>query len=355
MNLGFYNLYPKCNQNRMFATGNADIGDDLFYAMWNLGETLKKLGHTFATIDTAPLETFDAVVFCDYPTKLRSHFRQALKSGKPLYLIITEGPAVWPFNWNPANHAPFKKIFTWSPSLVDGKKYIHMHVGFRLPEFTPYAPSRAEKFCCLISSQKYSWAAGELYSERVRAIRWFERHHPDEFDLYGQRWDRFYFKKRLSGINLLLNRAYSMFPWLPRSRSFPSYRGTVDSKRKTLPNYKFSIAYENAGYPGWLTEKPLDPMFAGCVPVYLGDPEVTKIIPKEAFIDKRDFPTYEALYCYLKGMSAAEYEGYRQAIHKFVHGEAIKVLGADAFADLIVREVVNAHPVLAAAAGAKKN
>ncbi|MEO5803432.1 MAG: hypothetical protein ABIR24_07865, partial [Verrucomicrobiota bacterium] len=62
---------------------------------------------------------------------------------------------------------------------------------------------------------------------------------------------------------------------------------------------------------------------------------------EEAFIDKRKFPDYDSLYRYLKRMPEAEYEGYRQAIHKFVYGEAIKPFGAQAFADLIVREIIN--------------
>jgi hypothetical protein len=111
-----------------------------------------------------------------------------------------------------------------------------------------------------------------------------------------------------------------------------------------MQKYKFCICYENASYPGWLTEKMLDAMFAGSVPIYLGDPLVTEIVPPEAFIDKRKFPDYASLYHYLKGMSEIEYESYRNAIHNIVFGEAIKPLGAQAFAEMILREVINDKP-----------
>lgn len=326
----------------MFQNASAEIGDDLVYPTVHLAKYLKGLGHEIATIDTAPLDSFDAVVFLDYPTRLSSYFRQLVKRGvKPLYLVMFESSAVRPDNWNRANHAPFKKIFTWSPTLADGKKYVRFHMPHKLPEFIPYAPSKAEKFCCLISSQKYSWVKQELYSERTRAIRWFEKNHPDEFDLYGQRWDRFYFQGKLSLVNPVLARLYREFPWLPRQHKFPSARGNVKSKREVMQKYKFCICYENAGYPGWITEKMLDAMFAGSVPIYIGDPEVTKTVPEEAFIDKRKFPDYNSLYRYLKNMPETEYENYRKAIHKFVYGDGIKPLGAQAFADLILREVVN--------------
>jgi len=342
MNLGFYNFYGRLNQNRMFENSSVGVGDDLGYPGVYMAKYLKGLGHGIATIDTAPLESFDAVVFMDYPTILNSYFRRLVKSGgKPLYLILFESPAVRPDNWNRANHAPFKKVFTWHPAWADGQKYIRMHMPHKLPEFEPYAPSSAGKFCCLIASQKYSWVAQELYTERLRAIRWFEKHHPDEFDLYGQRWDRFYFKKKLSLINPVLARAYSMFPWLPRRQLFPSARGSVTTKRDVMRQYKFCICYENASYPGWLTEKMLDAMFAGSVPIYQGDPEVAKLVPTAAFIDKRNFADYDSLYAYLKGMSHTEYEGYRSAIHEFVHGDQIKPLGAEAFTEMIVREIIN--------------
>jgi len=353
--LGFHNIYPKCNGNRMFESAQADIGDDVFYPTVLLARTLKEAGHSVASLDTAPLESFDAVIFLDYPNWLadlrnfqfpwNSYLQRLInRGGKPLYLLMLECDAIWPANWDRAHHAPFKKVFTWHPGWVDGKKYIRICASYKLPDFEPYTPSAAARFCCLISSQKYSWAQEELYSERVRAIRWFEKNHPDEFDLYGQRWDRFFFKKRLSWINPVLEQFYQRCPWLPRHRTFPSARGPIPSKRDILRQYKFSICYENAAYPGWVSEKMLDAMFAGCVPVYQGDPEVTKLVPKETFIDKRHFPDYGTLYKYMKEMPAAEYEGYRRAMHQFVHGEAIKPFGAQAFVDMIFREIVNDRP-----------
>ncbi|WP_226896450.1 glycosyltransferase family 10 domain-containing protein [Poseidonibacter ostreae] len=59
--------------------------------------------------------------------------------------------------------------------------------------------------------------------------------------------------------------------------------------------------------PGYITEKIFDSFFAGCVPVYLGADNITEHIPKECFIDKREFDTYEKLYKYLKNMSDEEY------------------------------------------------
>ncbi len=339
MYLGFYNFYRSYNRNRMFTDASSPIGDDLGYPTYYLAQKLRELGHRVATIDTDDLEKFDAVVFLDYPTKLNPHFRKLVKNNfQKIYLFMLESPAIRPDNWNRANHAPFRKIFTWNPTWVDNEKYFHFSLPNKLPEPCIYAPSQAVKFCCTIASQKYGNHPNEIYTERVQAIRWFEQNHPEEFDLYGIGWDRFFFKK-ISLANPVLSLLYRKFP-LPRWRSFPSHRGPVKSKRSTLQQYKFSLCYENSIFPGYLTEKIFDALFAGCVPVYLGDPEVEKSIPADAFVDKRHFATYEILYDFLKNMTQEEYERYRRAIHNYVFGEAVYKFSAQAFADLIVKEIV---------------
>ena len=43
------------------------------------------------------------------------------------------------------------------------------------------------------------------------------------------------------------------------------------SKIEWLKQYKFNICFENASYPGYLTEKIFDAFEAGCIPIYWGD------------------------------------------------------------------------------------
>ena len=81
MRLGFYNFYKQYNQNRMFLDPAGDLGDDLLYPSVYLARHLKTLGHEVATIDTAPLNSFDAVIFLDHPTFLNSYLRQLQRQG----------------------------------------------------------------------------------------------------------------------------------------------------------------------------------------------------------------------------------------------------------------------------------
>lgn len=61
-----------------------------------------------------------------------------------------------------------------------------------------------------------------------------------------------------------------------------------------LRRYKFNINFENADVPGWTTEKFTDALAAGTVPIFWGDITIKEQFNKEAFIDRRDFPSDEA-------------------------------------------------------------
>merc|ERR1712014_409495 len=52
--------------------------------------------------------------------------------------------------------------------------------------------------------------------------------------------------------------------------------GPVKDKLAFLRGYRFNVAFENASHPGYCTEKLLHAFAAGCVPIYWGDPRVSR-------------------------------------------------------------------------------
>jgi hypothetical protein len=189
----------------------------------------------------------------------------------------------------------------------------------------------------MIVANKFKFHPLELYTERIKAIRWFEINHPEDFDLYGIGWDRHYFK----GVLAKLNRFDALTKLL--KPKYPSYKGRIKSK-KVLQKYKFAICYENArDIPGYITEKIFDCFFAGCVPVYWGASNITEHIPDNTFIDKRNFRTYDKLYSYLKNMSDKKYMNYLDAIKSFIKSDKIYPFNAEYFAESIVNEIVGGN------------
>ena len=73
------------------------------------------------------------------------------------------------------------------------------------------------------------------------------------------------------------------------------------SKQKILSQYKFTIAFENARYPDYVTEKFYDPLLAGSVPVYLGAPNIDAFSPgRSAFVHVDDYADPAALAAVLR-------------------------------------------------------
>ncbi|MBA7551029.1 hypothetical protein ES705_43562 [subsurface metagenome] len=108
----------------------------------------------------------------------------------------------------------------------------------------------------MIAGHKFNSHPLELYSERVKAIRWFEENHPEDFDLYGIGWDKYCFKGMLSRLNRF-NTLRKLF-----KLKYPSYKGPIKSKREIYKKYKFAICYENArDISGYMTEKIFDCFF----------------------------------------------------------------------------------------------
>ena len=58
----------------------------------------------------------------------------------------------------------------------------------------------------------------------------------------------------------------------------------VKSKLDFIKKYKFNIAFENVSAPGYTTEKLIEAMSANTLPIYWGNPDITKEFNEESFI-----------------------------------------------------------------------
>lgn len=73
-----------------------------------------------------------------------------------------------------------------------------------------------------------------------------------------------------------------------------------NSKFILAKKYAFVTAFENSYYPGYITEKLWDPLIAGTLPIYLGAPDVTHLLPEHSFINVNDFSTFDDLANYIE-------------------------------------------------------
>ena len=69
----------------------------------------------------------------------------------------------------------------------------------------------------------------------------------------------------------------------------PMVPNRLAGKLEFFRRYKFTIAVENAVWPGYMTEKLVDPMYAHSIPIYLGDPKASESFNPESYIDIASF------------------------------------------------------------------
>jgi len=78
----------------------------------------------------------------------------------------------------------------------------------------------------------------------------------------------------------------------------------VDDKLAFLSNYKFTIAFENSNYPGYTTEKIVEPLLARSIPIYWGNPDVVQDFNPDCFINCHSFNSFEAVIEHVMAVDA---------------------------------------------------
>ncbi len=257
---------------------------------------------------------------------LRNLYQECLDAGMEnrMALFLWEPPSVLSVNWNPNLHKLFPLIFTWHDSYIDGEKFIKIYwPQTRLFPAVPIIDFKDKKLLVNISMNKSSSHPRELYSARRDSIKYFEQNQTQNFDLYGVGW------------NQPTKFLEKLFPFT--RQIYSSYRGTVKNKWDVLPQYRFSLCYENIyDEPGWVTEKIFDSMRANCVPIYWGAPNITDYVDKGTFIDRRNFRSNKELESYLIGMSEQKYNDIQEAIQEYLASDRFAKFLPPNYADTII-------------------
>lgn len=193
-----------------------------------------------------------------------------------------------PWKLDPSYYERFSRVYTWDDTLVDGEKFFKFYYPSLMPMQRNLPEFENKKFCTLVAS---NWT-----EPRIEMIRFFETKPEEDFDFYGYRpLDSKLYRGPIPGLH------------------------SGNLKIEVMKGYRFCICFENSiQLDGYITEKIFCCFAAGCVPVYWGAPNVEKYIPKNCYVDYRDFEDKEALYLYLKTMSKETYEGYLENIRAFL-------------------------------------
>lgn len=321
MDKKFINVFPnnvkKYLRNSMFSfKKNKEIEIPVFAELKNF---LKQQNVDINTYDVSTGEPIFRNIHFDlpFPSPSNFHIWKIIFSNKEKNILIcTEPPNVNPFNYMKIFHSYFIKVYTWNDDLVDNIKYFKI----KLPKSslgikTKVKKFKEKKYLTLINSNKFSFKqpsffGKELYSERIKAIEFFEGNIPDKFFLYGRGWNK--------------PKKYNLREQIIGFKKYSTYRGEVADKIKLLSNFKYCLCFENlTDVNGYITEKIFDCFKARCVPIYWGASNIEKYIPKDCFIDFREFGNYEKLLIFLSSVNEKRYNRYIENIERLLTDKKI--------------------------------
>lgn len=148
----------------------------------------------------------------------------------------------------------------------------------------------------------------ELYSKRIEAM--VELASLGAVDLYGRGWKK------------LKARTSFWWPFISRRRQLLSiYQGACESKYEVLSQYNFCLCLENMVMQGYVTEKIFDCFYAGTIPLYLGASDIEHLIPKDAYIDCRDYPSWKEVFRSISAMSGEKIQRMREHGRSFIRSD----------------------------------
>lgn len=267
--------------------------------------------------------SIDKLVCIDYSPSVAGEISRLGLSPKECTLVLMEPSVVLPANYARSRHRQFGRIITVGGPVSGGSPSVHWPLlwplASKLREFQ--ATQRVNRVV-LIHGNKISFIKGERYSLRRRSI-----HAIGTLDLFGTNWDSSIASRSLIAIKSFAQAVLSFkLPSLSGLslwfQEYPFSKGPVEDKIGTMAKYKYALVIENSGE--YMSEKLMESLFAGCIPIYVGpDPEKYGI--PEGLVLRAD-PNLASI---LKGLKEAEgwdINQFQSKLSEFLSSDATRNL-----------------------------
>ncbi len=239
----------------------------------SLAQSAVALGAELAT----DVQNADLIICVDYLKREKDLLLAAEELGKPRILIKQEPPIVFPDHrfGNPGNL--FTKVITrGSPN--DAVKF----ATFQTWDYSNLSNIKRKDRVVAISANKWSAVAGQLYTLRRQLYATDRR-----IDLFGYGWNR----SQIQNLEIIVKESvialrnglipnFSGARWMFQSPV--AALGPVRDKMKTLADYKVALIIEN--WIGYMSEKLVDAILSGTIPVYVGPNPSIFGIPRDLVI-----------------------------------------------------------------------
>lgn len=222
------------------------------------------------------------------------------KPSKENSLFQLECANISPQNYLLEHILKYKKVYTWNDRLYEEYKLKNMNV-VKIPNFPLF-------------DNYYELDTFIPFKEKIDGICLICRYRQKQkynFDISYKRIEVF------ESLENIEKHCYGKIPYCGEN-----YRGVIGKGKGTYPSskeklevlnkYKFNLCFENAYHEMWtigyVTEKITDCFKAKTIPVYWGAYDIENKIPKELYIDYREYQRKDELVKRLKSIDKNEYE-----------------------------------------------
>jgi len=251
------------------------------------------------------------------------------------YLILWEHEDIYPKNKIVPNY--YRAIFSWK-NLRRKNSFLLPCCNLDRPSGTKTFSEREIYFSMLASNNFLNTRnINELYIERARIINWFAKNHPMKFKLYGPNWN---FKVRNLSIYGRLLRHFDRIFHVEDQLVKKIYCGYISSKFSILEDSKYSFCYENSRVDNYVTEKLIEAIIGGTVPIYIGPSNIGDFIPDECYINADKFNSLKSLYEFVMEITPNQYSQIQDSGQQWLKTNARNLFGIEQFVQVVVEQLV---------------
>jgi hypothetical protein len=280
MKVSVVNSYSELNKNQCMFYSKGNLGIDLFRPLREFKKKMSERGVlVFSPENVSAAAQSELVIFLDCPSKNSDSFSDLIHFDVPKILIQGELPA-WKFNSDSLESSSI--LLTYDPDKWDRQKAFRYHYSVdttqRYYSSSEDILSRQERFCMLSTNHKNHFE-GELYSARRSFAKLIDSRNSEHLILGGRGWE----DEGLSSV------------------------GVVDDKVAFLKQGQFNVCFENSSLQkGWITEKLLEAILVGSIPIYYSTGHDLNILPSDIYINAANFNSWDELYDYCLSLDSSQ-------------------------------------------------
>jgi len=258
----------------------------------------------------------DLIIFFDWKKSHEPILRKAKALKIPAILLKFEPHVVIKDHLNPKIDSKFARVI--EVGRANSATPVFWPQNWNLKYF-----DNNERFdrAVAVSGNKFSFMRGELYSLRASVYGVV-----DSLDVFGTGWGNSRINNLLKLLKefqlALTSSSLSMsFACINSSRIRPlNLMGPVHNKLEAISRYKVSLVIENT--LGYMTEKLLDSIFAGTIPVYVGPQVEIFGIPKNLVVTAE--PSVGAISRALIQAGEIDHEDWKEQAREWMNRPGVK-------------------------------